>query len=118
METVRELEDGEEGKWIDSIGQINTQRKLINKKLTVDSEGFLHSINDEPAYYHEQTDKYKKHVWWMNHGYRHRLTGPSYVSYDENGEIYIEVYYIEGKLSTKDEIQIYINRMKMLNEII
>ena len=116
MEEVRELVDGEYGKIIfGGVGGGSKKDKRNN--ITVDSEGFRHSINDQPAYIHFYSDGTKRSEIWYKHGIDHRLTGPSWISYNDNGEIYMKGYYIEGKEYTREDWEVEVNRIQMLNEI-
>lgn len=60
--------------------------------------GYLHSVNDEPAVIKEQRDYvFKK---WYKDGKIHRTTGPAVTS------TYGEHYYLFGKEYTKEEWEI------------
>ena len=120
METIRKLEDGELGKYYDSTSEIVRQIKTSNNKVTVDNKGFAHSYNDEPAIIHFLTfnNKSVKHFeYWFDHGYKHRLTGATYIRYSENDILANKIYYIQGKQFTQEQWKFEVNRINMLNEI-
>lgn len=77
------------------IPNINTY-KTTNSNITVDSEGFLHSYNDEPAIVNSE---YKE---WYEHGRIHRVGNPAHIPNSEVQYGYKRytrtVYYHYGKI--------------------
>ena len=115
MEEVRVLEKFEMCYWL------RNGKKILDasdNKRYVDSEGFLHNINDEPAYicHYKSGDVSAK--YWLKHGKDHRLTGPAFIAYQPDGVISIKRYRIYGKDLTKEEWETEVNRIKMLEEIV
>ena len=117
MEEVRELVDGEEGYFHYINGDIGSDQKSDTNKITVDKDGFEHSIDDKPAYINYYGLSNKSIEIWYKHGREHRLTGPAYVCYGEYNILVSKGYWIEGKRLTQEEFETYINRYKLLNEI-
>ena len=111
MEEVRELKNGEVGKRYLGCDTVFTIMKAKGNKITVDKYNFVHSTNDEPAII---KDIYK---CWLEHGRRHRLNGPGFITYYEDGTIEGKMYYINGKKLLQEEWEIEVNRINMLNEI-
>ena len=94
---VRELKNGESSNFYFDDGVIGHTTKHYINKITVDKYGFEHNINDEPAFIILFDSGNINSKWWFEHGKEHRLTGPSYIEYNEKGEITNEMYYIYGK---------------------
>ena len=117
MEEVRELLDGEKGKFYYENGDLGWDEKDIHNKITVDSNYFEHSYNDEPAFTHFNQGKIICYKFWYNHGHQHRLTGPSYIEYGDNGEIEHKNYYINGKRLTQEQWETEVNRINLLEEL-
>ena len=120
--------------------------EVMNHKLTVDENNFIHSINDEPSwveiidynskikkcwYYHgvlsRDNDKpavivYLKNgeiieeVYFLN-GLEHRENGPSNIFYDVYGEISGKFYSLNGNSIPQEQYEIYNNRNEILNKI-
>ena len=82
----------------------------IEFKITVDINGFIHSINDNPSVHFYNGGGGTK--WWFKHGRKHRLTGPARI----NIELGTNEYWIEGEQLTQEQFETYINRMELLNE--
>ena len=114
---IRELNNGEEGKWYSSNGSILTEEKSLNNKITVDSNNFQHNINDLPAYIEYYKNGVKSMEIWYNHGYPHHLTGPSHIFYHKNAEISGYMYSINGKIVSEYDFKVSLNRIKMLEEL-
>ena len=119
MEEVSVLKKGEPAKYFNNKGEIDFNTSC--DKRYVDSNGFLHSINDQPAYvvYHgkiinEVTTIHSEH--WFNHGRYHRLTGPTFIRNNEDGSIHYTEYWINNKELTKEQWEIEVNRYELLNE--
>ena len=118
------MEEVKTYKYYDSVVvKILYGRISSNQKVTVDSDGFLHSFDDNPASVYSQEKKYVKInnilkiEYWYKHGYRHRLTGPGYMLYTGKGLIDTKLYYIHGKELCKEQWEVEANRLLMLNEI-
>ena len=110
---VRKLKDGEYA-WAYFNNSKTSDRKHLKNKITVDKNGFQHSINDEPGYigYYDYGDNvFVEH--WFKHGYRHRLTGPAYINHAINSK----EYWIEGKQFTQQQYETERNRIQILNQI-
>ena len=119
MESVRKLKYNEKSQYYDSTGLIISEIKDKCNIISVDSNNFEHSINDQPAFIHYFSSSFKKisYKWWYKHGRPHRLTGPAYISYRINGDILTEKYYLNGKKLMKNDWNIEVNRIKMLNNL-
>lgn len=61
---------------------------------------------------------YTSSKWWYKHGKLHRLTGPAFICYKENGKIIDKEYWIEGIILTKEQWETEANRINLLTEII
>ena len=119
MEEVRELVDGEVGIFRCLDGDAGFKKGECNK-ITVDSDGLMHNINDKPSYIEYYiADEFKKlHCYhWFNHGIKDRLTGPTFIIYQINGKETGREYWIKGKRLTQEQWELEVNRVNMLNEI-
>ena len=116
MEVVRVLKLGEKSKVYFHGKYLDYNQNFKSTKITVDSNDFEHSINDQPSYidYEDDTRKKIEGEYWSKHGYPHRLTGPAYIGCDsiDDGE-----YWIEGKEYSKSDWETEVNRINILNEI-
>ena len=55
---------------------------------------------------------------WYDNGLPHRLNGPAYIWYFQDGSVLSSLYYINGEyFLSKSEWEIERNRIIMLNEI-
>ena len=101
------------------VGELSFTHKKDNNNFTVDSNNFLHSFNDEPAYIRNPSKSYLVHksLTWFNHGTKHRLFGSAFIQYNEDGTIYDKEYRIEGKELTQEQGETQTNRYKLLNEL-
>ena len=90
----------------------------ISTKL---SNGQLQSFNDKPAlifYNHDEDYGYFLYLKeWCKEDVIHRLTGPAKIFYKWNGEIEEEEYYLNDIYYNKQDWEVQINRLEMLNEI-
>ena len=104
--------------YYESSGYMYHWTKSDDNLFTVDENNFFHSYNDEPAeiWYEKNGDKIKNSEEWFYNGYRHRLNDPAKIIYI-NGKIGLKEYYIHGKQLTKEEWEIEVNRLEMLQEI-
>ena len=117
MEEVRELKNYEIGEYY-YFGDLFQIFKNDDNKLTVNSNNFLHNINDNPAWIHYHThDRFIESEWWFNHGLEHRLTGPATIFYGKEGEITTKGYWIEGKYLDQEQWELESNRVNILNDL-
>ena len=112
MEEVIEVKPGGLNKYYLN-SDIIKQYKDTFDKITVDSNSFRHSFNDEPAVIVNNNYDENQILLYFNHGRKHRLTGPATIFKDLN----IISYYIEGVKLSKEEWETEVNRIQMLNEI-
>ena len=117
MEDVRKVEPGEKVKYYSNYNN-EVNEDASNDERYVDSNGFLHNINDLPAIIGYFDDGNKSAEFWSKHGRDHRLTGPAYISYNLDGKILHKEYWIDGnRIHSKEEFETEVNRLQMLNEI-
>ena len=110
------LKDGEGAKSYNRHGSIVYDIKDEYIKITIDSNDFIHTYNDEPGYI-RKNGRNKESEQWFNHGYRHRLNGPAFIEYFNDHGLVEEFYFINGNLLTQQEFETEVNRISMLNEI-
>ena len=113
-----ELLDDEKAKYyygddISIAGAIAYDTKKDNNKITVDSNGFEHSFNDEPAYIRYSGDNISDKFWYK-HAYQHRLTGPAYISFNNLG---YNQYWLNGKQFSRYDWETEVNRLNLLQEL-
>ena len=102
------------GKYYTPYGDLGETTESLEQKITIDSNGFLDSYNDDPAidYFNGRMMK----LLYYQHGYLHRETGPSIIV----DHMYVpkESFYLNGVNLSKEEYEIRMNRKTMLEEIL
>ena len=120
FEVCRELVSRQTGRYYYNDTETTHESKNKRNELFVDSNGFLHSFNDQPGsitYYSLPNKKKDKLLKFYNHGRKHSLTGPAIIQYGKNNEIIREEYWIDGNLLSKYMWDLRINRGEMLNDL-
>ena len=103
METVIELKNGEYGKHYGTDGQVKELYKDFDCKITVDSDRFIHSYNNEPGFirFYNYVTNTKSIEIWYKHGKYDNLSGCAINRYFKDGE----------------RMEIETNRINMLNDL-
>ena len=131
-----------EVKYYNESGEVET---IINhdNSFTTNADNFLHSIDDKPAcivyglgakvkYYcdngrlhrdnnepalilHGDNNKVTSKIYYLN-GRKHRLNGPAYIGFKENGNISFVEYYLDGIEYTEGEYKALIKIFPLMSD--
>ena len=100
------------GKYYWFLNGIPNQLQTIDADDTIDftlnSDGFLHSFNNQPALFTPD----RRYLYWFKNGYLHNENNIGFY----NRAINKSEYYIENKQLTKRDWEIAVNRINMLKE--
>ena len=105
-------------KYYDSNGNIEFLDDL-DWNITLDSDGFLHSFNDEPSRIELYGCGNDQVNYYHYHGHLHNLNGPAVIYKTQHGNKKMDnFYFIYGRhYNNKEEWEMEANRLLMLEEI-
>ena len=114
---VRKLKHNEKYLVSTSYGTIEEEICSINDDIWIDVNNFLHNEDNNPAKIIYHSNKNVDYKTYRKNGKHHNLYGPSTVTYYPDGTICNVWYDIEGKEFKKEDWEIEVNRIFMLDEI-
>ena len=85
----------------------------------VDENNYQHNEPGLPSYLWYRDEEKKELIFeeYRKHGKLHNLNGYATLQYTNKGQIMVSSYWIDGKCYEKDEFDIEVNRIKILDEI-
>ena len=114
---IRKLKKGEFGTYINFNGTEVGFKEIGYSEVYVDNNNFLHNEDGKASLIWNNDNGTIYKIQYNFHSLIHNLFGSAIIYYNEDGTIDEERYGIFGKRLTKQEWELEVNRIKMLEEI-